>query len=71
MKASAWYYQAYQKDKILSFAWIMTQLMCDLVQGKQIVQDDQQALKRIGQSLYNQGYADLTKWAEFDHLTIE
>ncbi|CAF3918308.1 unnamed protein product, partial [Rotaria sp. Silwood1] len=49
MKASAWYYVAYQAGTILSFAWIMTELMCDIIQDQNIVQEDDQALKRIGE----------------------
>ncbi|CAF3949624.1 unnamed protein product [Rotaria sp. Silwood2] len=50
-KTSAWYHVAYEKGTILSFGWIMNRLMSDIIKQKQIVQEEHQALKRIGNAI--------------------
>ncbi|CAF3551139.1 unnamed protein product [Adineta steineri] len=66
-KASAWYYVAYKAGTILSFGWIMDQLMSDIMERRQIPREEHQALKSIGTALYNQGFStqireQVSKW---------
>jgi hypothetical protein len=50
-KASAWYYVAYKAGVLLSFGWIMDQLMSDIIEQKSILHGEHETWERIGKSM--------------------
>lgn len=60
-KASAWYYVAYKAGTILSFGWVMDHFMSDIVKRKQLIQQDHEALKIIGEAICKRGWKNLVE----------
>ncbi|CAF5179895.1 unnamed protein product [Rotaria magnacalcarata] len=54
-KTSAWYYVAYKAGTILSFGWIMDRFMSEILKAKNKVQEEHQALIRIGEAIRLRG----------------
>ncbi|CAM4866237.1 unnamed protein product [Rotaria socialis] len=64
-KTSAWYYVAYKAGTILSFGWIMDRFMSVILAAKKIVQEEHQALMRIGEAICAVGLEnDIKKLAD-------
>jgi hypothetical protein len=50
-KASAWYYVAYKAGVLLSFGWIMDQLMSDIIEQKSIFHEEYETWECIGKAM--------------------